>query len=57
MDSEEFWLKLGIRKPNMEATTYSLAIFAYEYVEHDSKEIKDYSPFINNYGYGSKERV
>lgn len=50
MDTEEFWYLLGKVNPKIIETTLALAIFAYEYVEKDSIEIKDYSPFINKYG-------
>ncbi len=50
MDPEEYWRLLGIRKPNIQETTLALAIFACEYVDKDGLQIKDYSPFINNYG-------
>jgi len=50
MDYEEFWLRLGVRNPNLAQTTYALAVFAYTYVELDSLQIKEYLPFINNYG-------
>lgn len=50
MDYEEFWLALSLRKPDLAQTTHALAVFACAYVELDSLQIKDYSPFINNYG-------
>ena len=50
MDYEKFWYGLGLRSPSLSDTTLALAIFAVEYVEYDSKEIKDYSPFNNEYG-------
>lgn len=53
MDPDVYWEQLGLRKPDIASTTLALAVFAVEYIECDSREITDYSPFINNYGYGS----
>ena len=51
MDSDVFWEQLGLRKPDIATTTLALAVFAVECCELDSREIKDYSPFINKYGW------
>ena len=53
MDPNVYWEQLGLRKPDIASTTLALAIFAQEYIECDSRVITDYSPFINNYGFGA----
>ena len=41
MDMNIFWQQLGLRKNlNNSDIQYALAVFAYEYIERDSKEIK-----------------
>lgn len=50
MDPIVYWEGIAIRKLSLPDTTLALAIFAQEYVEYDSKQIKDFTPFINNYG-------
>lgn len=45
-----FWCQLGVRKQlTNRDISYALAVFACEYVEWDSKQVKDYSLFKEFY--------